>query len=57
MKNHLSNIAPEGTHIREVMGGLLLWTGENLQALLFFMETERRIRCKRNFLKMKKKGT
>jgi hypothetical protein len=35
MKNQISNIALEGTHGREVMSGLLSWTGENLQALLF----------------------
>ena len=35
MKTKLKNIAPEGTHDREVVGGLLSWTGENLQALLF----------------------
>jgi hypothetical protein len=33
MKKQLSNIAPEGTYNGDVVGGLLLWTGENLQAL------------------------
>ena len=33
-----SNIALEGTCNGDVAGGLLLWTGENLQALLFFPE-------------------
>jgi len=33
MKNSLSNIALEGTCSGDVAGGLLLWTGENLQAL------------------------
>jgi len=35
MENQLSNIALEGTHGREVMSGLLSWTGESLQALFF----------------------
>jgi hypothetical protein len=35
MKNQLSNIAPEGPRSGDVVGGLLSWTGENLQALLF----------------------
>jgi len=34
MKTKL-NIALEGTCSGDVVGGLLLWTGENLQALLF----------------------
>jgi hypothetical protein len=38
MKNQLSNIAPEGTCSGDVAGGLLLWTGESLQALLFLRE-------------------
>ena len=33
-----SNIALEGTCSGDVVGGLLSWTGENLQALLFFPE-------------------
>ena len=36
MKNQLSNIALEGTCNGNVVGGLLLWTGESLQALLFW---------------------
>jgi hypothetical protein len=35
MKNQLSNIALEGTCSGDVVGGLLSWTGESLQALLF----------------------
>jgi len=35
MKNQLSNIALEGTCGGDVVGGLLSWTGERLQALLF----------------------
>lgn len=35
MKSQISNITPEGTRNGDVVGGLLLWTGENLQALLF----------------------
>ena len=35
MKTHLSNIALEGTCNGDVVGGLLSWTGESLQALLF----------------------
>jgi hypothetical protein len=35
MKTKLSNIALEGTCSGDVVGGLS-WTGENLQALLFF---------------------
>jgi hypothetical protein len=38
MKNQLSNIAPEGPRSGDVVGGLLSWTGESLQALLFFPE-------------------
>jgi hypothetical protein len=34
MKNQLSNIALEGTCSGDVVGGLLLWTRENLQAFL-----------------------
>jgi hypothetical protein len=34
MKNQISNIALEGTCNGDVIGGLLLWAGENLQALL-----------------------
>ena len=33
MTNQLSNIALEGTHNGDVVGGLILWTGESLQAL------------------------
>jgi hypothetical protein len=44
MKTKL-NIALEGTCNGDVVGGLLSWAGENLQALLFFMATERGIRC------------
>jgi len=33
------NIALEGTFNGDVMGSLLLWAEENLQAFLFFMET------------------
>jgi hypothetical protein len=33
MKKQLSNIALEGTCNGNVVGGLLLWAGENLQAL------------------------
>jgi hypothetical protein len=35
MKNQLSYIALEGTCDGDVVGGLLLWTGESLQAFLF----------------------
>jgi len=35
MKNQLSNIALEGTCSGDVVGGLLSWTVESLQALLF----------------------
>jgi len=35
MKNQLSNIALEGTHDGDVVGGLLLWAEGLLQALLF----------------------
>ena len=34
MKNSFKNIVLEGTRSGDVVGGLLLWTGENLQALL-----------------------
>jgi hypothetical protein len=40
MKTQLSNMALEGTYSGDVVGGLLLWTGESLQALLFLMATE-----------------
>jgi hypothetical protein len=36
MKKQLLNITLEGTCNREVVGGLLLWTGESLRA--FFIE-------------------
>jgi len=36
-----SNIALEGTFNGDVIGGLLLWTGEYLQALLFFKAQDR----------------
>jgi hypothetical protein len=39
MKKQLSNIPIEGTRNGDVVGGLLLWTGESLQALLFGKET------------------
>jgi len=55
MKTKL-NIALKGTCNGDVMGGLLLWAEVNLQALLFFMATERGIRCKRYFLTSKKKA-
>jgi len=35
MKTKSKNIALEGTCSGNVVGGLLSWTGENLQALLF----------------------
>jgi len=35
MKTKLENIALEGTCNGDIAGGLLSWTGENLQALLF----------------------
>jgi hypothetical protein len=35
MKNESSNIALEGTCSGDVVGGLILWTGEILQALLY----------------------
>ena len=35
MKNQILYIALEGTCNGDVVGGLLLWTVENLQALLF----------------------
>jgi hypothetical protein len=38
MKNQLPNIALEGTCSGDVVGGLLLWTVESLQALLFGKE-------------------
>jgi hypothetical protein len=40
MKNQLLNIAFEGTCNGDVVGGLLLWTGGNLQAFMFFAELE-----------------
>jgi len=46
MKNQLSNIAFEGTCNGDVMGGLLLWAGENLQALLFSTPRDRHVRLK-----------
>jgi hypothetical protein len=42
MKNQLTNIALEGTCSGDVVGGLLLWAGENLQALLFLKGGETR---------------
>jgi hypothetical protein len=36
MKTQSNNIMPEGTCSGDVVGGLLLWTGESLQALLFY---------------------
>jgi hypothetical protein len=56
MKNQISNIVLEGTCNGDVVGGLLLWTGESLQALLFLIATVRGIRCKRNLLTSKKKA-
>ena len=38
MKNQLSNIALEGTHSREAMSGLLLWTEGMPSGALFFAE-------------------
>jgi len=38
MKTQLTNIALEGTCSGDVVGGLLSWTGENLQALLFLQK-------------------
>jgi len=35
MKNQTSKIAIEGTCNGDFVGGLLLWTGESLLALLF----------------------
>ena len=35
MKNQLSNIMLEGTCSGDVVGGLLSWTVESLQAILF----------------------
>jgi len=40
MKIQLTNIALEGTCNGDVVGGLLLWTGESLQALLFLRKPE-----------------
>jgi len=40
MKTKL-NIALEGTCSGDVVGGLLSWTGENLQALLFFADMQK----------------
>jgi len=42
MKNQLSNIALEGTCSSDVVGGLLSWTLESLQALLFFKRRNHR---------------
>jgi hypothetical protein len=57
MKTQLSNMALEGTYSGDVVGGLLSWTGESLQALLFLMATERGIACKGNLLTSKKRAT
>ena len=35
MRNQITNIALEGAYDGDVVGGLLLWTVENLRALLF----------------------
>jgi len=35
-----SNIALEGTFNGDVVGGLLLWAGENLQPFLFLLKSE-----------------
>ena len=45
-----ANRALEGTCSGDVVGGLLLWTGENLQALLFLTPRARRVRLKRTSL-------
>ena len=50
MKHKISNIALEGTYSGDVVGGLLLWTVENLQALLFLIPRDRRVRPKRTSL-------
>jgi len=50
MKNKISNIALEGTCSGDVVGGLLLWTVENLQALLFLTPQARRVWLKRTSL-------
>jgi hypothetical protein len=42
MKNQ-SNITLEGTCSGDVVGGLLLWTMESLQALLFFERGKRHL--------------
>jgi hypothetical protein len=47
MKTKLSNIALEGTRSREVVGGLLLWTGESLQALFVFLRKPEALRAPR----------
>jgi len=47
MKNELSNIALEGTCSGDVVGGLLLWGGESLQAFLFLTPRAKRVRLKR----------
>jgi len=50
MKKQLSNIALEGTYSGDVVGGLLSWAGENLQALLFLTPRDRHVRLKRIIL-------
>ena len=47
MKNSLSNIALEGTSSGDVVGGLLLWGGESLQAFLFLTPRAKRVWLKR----------
>ena len=42
MKFESANIALEGTCNGDVVGGLLLWAGENLQALLFSTKAQDR---------------
>jgi len=46
-KKQIIYIALEGTCNGDVMGGLLLWTGESLQAFLFINPRDRRVRPKR----------
>jgi hypothetical protein len=50
MKHKITNIALEGTCNGDVVGGLLLWTAEHLQALLFLTPRDRRVRLKRTSL-------
>ncbi|MBW2250833.1 MAG: hypothetical protein JRF60_09445 [Deltaproteobacteria bacterium] len=50
MKNELSNITLEGICSGDVVGGLLLWTGESLQAFLFLTPRAKRVWLKRTSL-------